>query len=143
MDLDGGFGMQSLVMTWFYLLVIPLDLLLLETQSSLDRNYDFMRQAFKPILYSIGKQTIEISSQMPRYHYINQARRRAEPPASRPEAPPRAASALAMGPGEVPAIQPAKSKPPPAIALLVAPVMGEARDCCSNSARISGSTGQS
>lgn len=49
---------------------------------------------------------------------------------------------MAIGPGEVPAIHPARSNPPPAIALLVAPEIGEARECCSNSARISGSTKQ-
>lgn len=42
----------------------------------------------------------------------------------------------------MPAIHPAKSNPPPAIALFVAPVSGEERECCSNSARVSGSTVQ-
>lgn len=53
-------------------------------------------------------------------------------------------SAPGAGLGVAPAIHPAKSKlpgaPPPAMALRVAPVIGEERDCFSNSARISGST---
>ena len=56
---------------------------------------------------------------------------------------PALVTSLAVGLGApVPAIQLARSNPPPAMALVVAPVMGEERECCSNSARISGSTGQ-
>jgi hypothetical protein len=58
--------------------------------------------------------------------------------------------AAAIGPGLVPAIQPARSKlaapplpppDPPASADRLAPASGEERDCFSNSARVSGSTG--
>jgi hypothetical protein len=61
-----------------------------------------------------------------------------------------ASFAAAIGPGLVPAIQPARSNPgappllppdPRASADRLAPASGEARDCFSNSARVSGSTG--
>ena len=70
------------------------------------------------------------------------------PPLSLPLAVPlEATSGLAAGAGFAPAIHPARSKfpgpPPPAMAFRVAPDIGEERDCFSNSARISGSTGKS
>lgn len=88
---------------------------------------------------------------MTRYHVKNgqyneviifYARLRAGPLVSLPVEPAWAAS-LAVGLGApVPAIQLARSNPLPVMALAVAPVMGEERECCSNSARISGSTKQ-
>lgn len=88
---------------------------------------------------------------MTRYHVKNgqyneviifYARLRVGPLVSLPVEPAWAAS-LAVGLGApVPAIQLARSNPLPVMALAVAPVMGEERECCSNSARISGSTRQ-
>jgi hypothetical protein len=88
---------------------------------------------------------------MTRYHVKNgqykevmifYPRLRAGPLVSRPVEPAWAALlVVGLGP-PVPAIQLARSNPPPAMALEVAPVMGEERECCSNSARISGSTRQ-
>ena len=77
----------------------------------------------------------------------NHPRLRVAPPPSRPVAAPRTAAgsvSVVVCLGAAPAIHPARSKfagpPPPVMALWVAPVIGEARDCFSNSARISGST---
>ena len=99
---------------------------------------------------SIISNTHHAQNSPPPHHLSSDHRLRVAPPISLPVAAPpwedstSVPGAAAAGLLPVPAIHPARSKlpgaAPPPMAPLAAPDTGEARDCFSNSARISGST---